>query len=211
MTARSKVSRLPPAIRDRIAELHHQGLTIDAILAELKQLDLPPGALPNRANLRTHINYLDLVAERVQHSRAIAEVLVSRLGDAPESRHARFNIELMHGIISDIALAQTKKEEEEANLVAFTPAEAHLLARTLELVTRAQRNDQEQTFKLRKEIAAEQNRRVEAAAADVAKVAQEEGLSAERIAMIQAKIAGLRIEPGMMDQESDSAGKDGDG
>ena len=195
MTPRSKISRLPSTVRDKIAELHNEGLTIDEIMAHLQQLDLPPGRLPHACNLSRYVKRLDVMAAEVQQSRDIAKIIVDRLGDAPETRQARLNIELMHGAITEIFFARAaQKEEEEGHSATLSPAQAYLLAKSLALVTHAERTDQNATFNLRTEIAAEQNRRVEAAAKAVAKVAKEEGLSAERVAMLQAKIAGLRIQ-----------------
>ncbi len=194
MSRPSKIGRLPDEIRDQIAAMRGRGHTIDEIMAHLRALDLPPDALPARSGLGMHIQGLDRLAEKVNKTRAIAEALVRRLGDAPESRQARLNIELMHGIVTDVALA-VADQEEDGKPVTLEPAQVHFLAKSLDHLARAARADQEATLRLRQEMAREQNKRVEAAASGVAEIAREGGLSAERIAELQARVAGLRIGP----------------
>ena len=188
----SKIDKLPAEVRDQIAALRAAGKTIDEIMAALKTLELPPGALPVRSRLAVHVQGLDRLAEKVQRSRSIAEALVRKLGDAPESRQARLNIELTHGLITELMLAQG---EAETSGVAEPPdaSQVHFLAKALDHLARAQRSDLHATLELRKQIAAEQNARVDKAAEEVGHAAREAGLSAERIAELKARVAGLRI------------------
>ena len=190
----SKIDKLPPEIRDQIAALRAAGKTVDEIMTALKALELPPGALPVRSGLAAHVQGLDRLAEKVQRGRAVAEALVRKLGDAPESRQARLNIELTHSLITDLMLAQNENEED-GQPVTLDPAKVHFLAKALDHLARAQRSDLHATLELRKEIAAEQNARVDKATAEVGHAAKEMGLSAERIAELQAKVAGLRVAP----------------
>lgn len=193
MSGRSKISRLPPEIRDKVADLHLAGRSHDEILTHLTQLGLPPDVLPHRSNLSRYIMKMDVMAAEVQQSRDLAKILVDRLGDAPETRQARLNIELLHGALTEIFHARAAKRDEEDAPIILSPAQIYLLCKSLDHLTHAQQTDQESTFNLRVRIVAEQNQRVEAAAAEVAQVAKEEGLSAERVALLKAKIAGLRM------------------
>ena len=190
----SKIDKLPPEIRDQIAALRAAGKTVDEIMEALKALELPPGALPVRSNLAVHVQGLDRLAEKVQRGRAIAEALVRHLGDAPESRQARLNIELTHSLITDLMLAQGEGDAA-GRPVTLDPGQVHFLAKSLDHLARAQRSDLHATLELRKEIAAEQNERIDKAAEDVGAAAREAGLSAERIAELKARVAGLRIAP----------------
>jgi hypothetical protein len=187
------MSRLPPEIREKVAELHLAGRTNMEIMTHLHQLDLPPGTLPNYSNLAKYVKRLDVMAAQVQQSRDLAKIIVGQLGDAPETQQARLNIELMHGILTEMFFAQSARGTDKTQSVTLSPAQIHLLCKSLDHLTHAQQTDQDSTLNLRMRIAAEQNRRVEAAAADVAMVTLEEGLTPERVALIQAKIAGLRL------------------
>ena len=157
----SKIDRLPPEIRDQIAALRAAGKTIDEIMDALKTLALPPGALPVRSGLAAHVQGLDRLAEKVQRGRAVAEALVRKLGDAPESRQARLNIELTHSLITDLMLAQG--EGDEAGVpVTLEPGQVHFLAKSLDHLARAQRSDLHATLELRKQIEAEQKAKLDA-------------------------------------------------
>jgi hypothetical protein len=196
MTRPSKIDKLQPEIRDAIAKWRLEGKTIDEVMACCFDAypDVPDELWPRRSGFGAHIQGLDKLAETVQRSRAIAEALVRKFGDAPENRQARLNIELMHGLVTNLMLSLADKEND-GEPVTLQPDEVHDLAKALDHLARASRSDLELTLRLRKEIAAEQNDKVEAAARDVASSAKEAGLSAERVAELQAKVAGLRIEP----------------
>ncbi len=197
MARRSKISQLPASIREQIAAWHSDGHTVEEIMASCRAEfpDLAPDAWPVRKNFGEHIKGLDKLAETIQRSRAIAEILVQRLGDAPESRQARLNIELLHSVVTNLML-EAAEGEKDGQPVTFPPDQVHALAKSLDHLARAQRADMAATLHLRKELAATQNARVAKAAADVAGLAKESGLSAARVAELQAKVAGLRIEAG---------------
>jgi hypothetical protein len=182
----STVDLLPLELRQLIAELRQQHVTIDAIVAKLREL----GAEISRSALGRHVKQLEAVGEKIRRSRDVAEALVKKLGDAPESRQARLNIELMHTLVLDLLTGG-----EDAESVTLDPEQAMMLGRALRDLAMAQKADADLTLKLRQELAQRQNARVERAAEDVAKAASEAGLSAERIALLQAKVAGLRIDP----------------
>ncbi len=155
-------------------------------MAKLRDL----GAEISRSALGRHVKQLEAVGEKIRRSRDVAEALVKKLGDAPESRQARLNIELMHTLVLDLLTGG-----EDAESVTLDPEQAMMLGRALRDLAMAQKADADLTLKLRQELAQRQNARVERAAEDVAKAASEAGLSAERIALLQAKVAGLRIDP----------------
>ncbi len=45
------------------------------------------------------------VSERIRRGREVAEALVRKLGDAPESKITRMNVELVHSVITDLKMA----------------------------------------------------------------------------------------------------------
>jgi hypothetical protein len=164
----SKVDRLPPEIREKISDLRERGFTIDEIMAQLTALPIAPQDLPSRSGLHRHVQGLDSIAEKLQRSRAVAEALVRRLGDAPENRAARLNIELMHSVVTDVMMAAS---EAQANgqAATFDPEQVMLLAKSLDHLARAAKGDAELTIKLReqvrKELEAEMRQKLESASA----------------------------------------------
>lgn len=148
----SKVDRLPAQIRDQVAAMRASGHTIDEILAWLRQMPIDPAQLPSRAGLGVHVQGLDKLAEQVNFGRRVAEALVRPLGDAPESRQARLNIELMHGITTKLLMARldTKAPEGDgADQVTFSAQEVMFLGRALKDLASAQGMDAKTTLALR--------------------------------------------------------------
>ncbi|HRQ82725.1 MAG TPA: DUF3486 family protein, partial [Azospirillaceae bacterium] len=118
----SKVDLLPAPLREAVVGLHQSGrYTLEQIASHLAdlaagrrsmlppELDIPvsiaPESAPSKSSLGRYVKGLDAIAEKLQRSRAVAEALVAKLGDEPESRTARLNIELMHGVVMDIVMA----------------------------------------------------------------------------------------------------------
>jgi len=150
MAKPSKIDRLPPEIREEVSSLRERGYTIDEILGHLRALDIPPEDQPSWSGLQRHISGLDKLAERLQHSRTISDALVRRLGDAPEGKQARLNIELMHSVVTDLVQSLGDHPEgEEGEAVTLSPDKVMFLAKALESLARAGKTDAETTLRLR--------------------------------------------------------------
>ena len=108
MGRKSNISKLPSEIRAKIADLYDRGHTLDQMMAKLEELDIED---ISRSGLHRHIKGLDQITKRLRRSRHIAEAVVKKFGDAPESKVARLNIEMMHGVIMDI-ISQVDDNEE---------------------------------------------------------------------------------------------------
>lgn len=193
MARPSSISRLPPEIRAEIGRLRDAGRTIDEILAHLRAMDVAV----SRSALGRHVKGMERLGEQLRRSRAVAEGLVRQLGDAPESRTARLNIELLHTAILDLFMRAGEGEEEGVDedgraALAGNPMGAMMLAKALEHLTKASRHDQEFIEKVEARAAARAKRE---AAAAVDAVAKERGLSAETAAAIKAGIFGVKAEP----------------
>ncbi|TWB58693.1 phage protein Gp27 family protein [Nitrospirillum viridazoti] len=191
MARASKVDRLPAEIREAISSLREQGLSIDDILQHLQQLGIRADAMPSRSGLHRHVQGLDALAERLQRSRAVAEALVRKLGDAPESRQARLNIELMHSVVTDLMLAAGEATTEDGGqAVAFDPQQVMFLAKSLDHLAHAQKTDADMTLRIRAEV----ETKTKAAAVKAAEaVAKQRGLTADTVQAIKAQILNVRV------------------
>lgn len=152
MPRRSRIAQEPPAIREAIAELIAQNVTFDQIVAKLREL----GSTVSRSSVGRYAKQLDVVGERIRRSREVADALVKKLGDAPESRQARLNIELMHSLILDIV---TGGEDGEA--VTLDAEQAMFLGRALKDISSAQKMDAEYTVKIQRTLVAEQTAKLQ--------------------------------------------------
>lgn len=163
MARRSTIKRLPRELREQISDLRENGATIDEIKAALDDL----GARVSRSALGRHVKGLDQLAERVRRSREIAEVLVRRIGDAPENRQTQANIELMHTAIQDLFMSG----EDGEGGIQLDPENAMFLSRAIKDLAAAAKADVDNTLRLRKEA--------EKAAADKAMKAAEKAMGTD--------------------------------
>jgi hypothetical protein len=169
MARPSKVDRLPGDIREAISKLRETGHTLDEIMAELQQMGLEEGELPSRSGLHRHIQGLDALAERLQRSRTIAEALVRKLGDAPENRTARLNIELMHSVVTDLMLAVgSNAEGDGAQPVTLDAETVHFLSKSLDHLARASKSDAELTVRIKRDFQAELEKKMRQVAGEAA-------------------------------------------
>jgi hypothetical protein len=144
----SKIDRMPEEIRDAITALRGEGRTIDEILEHLKRLNGVFDDMPSRSGLGRHIQGLDALAERANRGKVIAEALVSKLSDAPESRQARLNVQLIHGLVTEVIM-NIADAAQTGQPVAMGPKDIHDLAKSIDHLSRAAKNDAQLTLELR--------------------------------------------------------------
>lgn len=192
MSRPSSIDQLPEEIRVEIGRLRGLGWTIDQILEHLRGL---LDCAPSRSALGRHIKGMDAIAERMRKSRHVAEALVRELGDAPESRTARLNIELLHGAIMELFMNAAEGEEGGAvdadgrAALQGNPEGTMMLAKALDHLGRASKSNVE--F-----VVAAEKRATEKAQREAAKVAETvgraAGISAGTIEAIKAGIFGVK-------------------
>lgn len=145
----SSIDRLPEEVRDLIGRLRDKGCTIDEIMAKLGELDLDEDDLPSRSSLGRHLKKAAEIAERVKKSRQVAEVIVRQLGESDADKTTRMNIELMHNVLFEIAT----RTSEDGEPVSFEPMEAMLLAKALDHLGKASKDDVARTVAIEERAA----------------------------------------------------------
>lgn len=179
----STIDKLPAEIREMIGRLRQADTPINDILAKLRELEVDI----SRSALGRHTQKIDAIGERMRRSRDMATALVDRLGDNPDNRLQRMNIELLHGIFFDlVTAAATASEEENASegQVVLGPKDVKLLAETLRNLSTADKTNADRILKI------EQETRKHAAVAAV-KAAKAGGLSAETVKAIEHAVLGV--------------------
>lgn len=176
MSRPSTIQRLPGELRGLISDLRGKGRTIDEILSKLRELDVDV----SRSALGRHVKQLDKIGDEIRRSRAVAEALVRQYGDAPESRAAKMNIELMHSLVTRLMIS------EEGERAEFEPREAMQMATALQKLVQASKQDVDRETLVRKEFA----RKLDEAVA-AAEEAGERGLSPERLAELRRGFLGV--------------------
>lgn len=204
----SKVDQLPAPLREGVARLWESGrYTLEQIagfLADLaagKRSMLPPeldvavaiptDAVPSKSSLGRHVLGLSAIAEKLQRSRAVAEALVQKLGDAPESRAAALNVELMHTVILDLIMAaedaKGRSGDDGAPVpMVLDPEQAMFLGRCLKDLAGAKKADADLTLRLRAELAKEMAAQLDQEAKT------NRGLDAATVARLKAGFLGIK-------------------
>jgi hypothetical protein len=184
----SSIDRLPVEIRESIGRLRQHGKTIDEILDHLRRMEVEV----SRSALGRHVQAMEKVGERLRRSRAVSEALVRQLGDAPESKTARLNIEMLHSFVFDFLASAEEAEGEDgaaAQALLRDPQAMKLFAESVQRLTQASRTNADFVAKV-EERAAARAKRDAAKAAETA--ARESGLTGATIEAIKRSILGVK-------------------
>lgn len=181
MPRQSSIRRLPPDIRDQIGALLDHGRTLDEVRGHLAKL----GAEVSRSALGRYKQQIDKVSERIRRSREVAEALVRNLGEEPESKTTRLNIELLHGVLNDMLMQIPSPDDEpgdtDASQVELNPMGAMLLAKAMDHLAKAKRNDAELISKLREQAQRDAEKKFDQAADQAVGEAQRDRLTPEQV------------------------------
>ncbi|MEZ5648639.1 MAG: phage protein Gp27 family protein [Alphaproteobacteria bacterium] len=149
----SSVKRQPPEILELIGKLRAAGKTIDEILAKLQELELEQPV--SRTALGRHIKEIDGIREHIGKSRTIAQALIEKLGDGPDMRTARLNIELLHSMILKLLVT------EEGQVLEIDGKAAFFLAKTLKDLAAASKSDADREKVIRDAIQKEAKKKID--------------------------------------------------
>ena len=185
MGRKGTVDRLGPEVRDAIGRLLDGGRTLDEVLAHLEAMDVAV----SRSALGRYAQRLATAGEKLKRSRTVAEALVRRYGEGAESKTARLNIELVHGAILDLFMAEGDDVDEGGKAaLRGNPQGAMMLAKALEHLTKASRHDVEFIERAEKRAATKATAEAASRAADAAK---QKGMSRETAEFIKAQVLGV--------------------
>lgn len=183
MPRQSTVRRLPPEIREQIGALIDAGHSLDEITAHLKQL----GAEVSRSALGRYKQHLDKVGDKLRRSREVAEALIAKLGNAPESKALRLNVELMHGVLMDLALSANEEGEAgeggeaKAKGVVLDAQDAMWLSKALDHLSRASKSDVELITKLKEQARKDADAKLDKAVTVATGEAKRDALTPEQV------------------------------
>lgn len=178
----SSIDRLPNEVRDSIARLRRQGLTLDEILDHLRALDVEV----SRSALGRHVKSLAQVGEDLRRSETMARFIVEKFGDEPDERVGRANMRILQGSLLEILTAD-RGEDEDGQPITLSVGEAKEISLSLQRLVSAQRMDAERQIKIQTEARAKAQRE---AATNVESAAKAKGMSAETVAFLRHAVLG---------------------
>lgn len=180
----STIDRLLPELQELIGQLRGQGRTIDEIRAKLLELDVDV----SRSALGRHVKSLADAQVTMQRSRQMAEALVASYGDEPDDKIARLNIELAHGLLMRIMLAQQVDEETgEAEPIVLSAQDGMFIARAVQSLTSSSGTVEN---RIAKAVERERIRSTKEAAERATTAARSKGLSADAVSAIRHAVLG---------------------
>ncbi|MCE2563760.1 phage protein Gp27 family protein [Komagataeibacter sp. FNDCF1] len=190
MARPSSIEREDEEIREEIAKARAHGMTIDEILALLRE---GYGKDFSRSAMGRHCQKLDKLGAKARQSRMVAEALARQMGDANVSRHMRANVEMLHGVMLNLFLAAESPDgtasKKGAEALNGDPEGLMFLAKTLDHLAKASKTDTEFVAKIEEQHEARLRRQVEQT---VTANARRQGLSAESVAAMLDGAFGVK-------------------
>ncbi|WDL82151.1 DUF3486 family protein [Aeromonas bestiarum] len=183
---KSKIQQLPADIRSQLAAMLRSGdMSQKDILAEVNQLILEAGLPPEEQISRTGLNryskQVEAAGSRIAKAREMAEVLTSKLGDAPTSQIGNLMAENMKTMAweTSMALMEATEDGEMIDIKQFNQ-----LALAYQRISQSSILNQKLEKEIRAAFAAE-------AANAAEKIVKSAGLTAETAAQIKQQILGI--------------------
>ncbi len=183
---KSKIQQLPDDIRSQLAAMLRSGsMSQKVILAEVNKLivesGLPPEDQISRTGLNRFFKRTEAAGSRISRAREMAEVLTSKLGDAPTSQISNLMSENMKTMAfeTSMALMEATEDGEMIDIKQFNQ-----LALAFQRISQSSILNQKIEKEIRAAFAAE-------AANAAEKIVKSAGLTAETAAQIKQQILGI--------------------
>ncbi|WP_240222869.1 DUF3486 family protein [Rheinheimera hassiensis] len=185
---KSKVNLLPQVIRDQLhafirsGDMHQTDIR-EAINQMIEEAGLPEDAKLSRTGLNRYAQKFEGVGERIRQSREVAEVWISKLGQAPTSDVGK----LLQEFVRTMAFETSMKLMDEAAEDGAEPISPKALGQLALVVQRIEAASMS-SLKVEKEI---RSAFAVEAANTAEKVAKTAGLTKESVELLKREILGI--------------------
>ena len=183
---KSKIQQLPDDIRSQLSAMLRSGsMSQKSILTEVNKLIIESGLPPEEQISRTGLNRFfkrtEAAGSRIARAREMADVLTSKLGDAPTSQIGNLMSENMKTMAfeTSMALMEATEDGEMIDIKQFNQ-----LALAYQRISQSSILNQKLEKEIRAAFAAE-------AATAAEKIVKQAGLTAETAADIKRQILGI--------------------
>lgn len=185
---KSKVELLPEEIRNTLNIFIRSGnMTQKDILEAVNQMideaGLPDDAKLSRTGFNRYAKRMEDLGQRLRQSREVAEVWVSKLGEAPTSDVGKLLQEFVRTMAFDTSMKMMEQSEGEEGEV-ISPKALGQLALVVQRIETASMTSMKREKEIRAAYAAEAAEKTEA-------VAKKAGLTAETVKMLKAELLGI--------------------
>ncbi|NOI14824.1 DUF3486 family protein [Vibrio hepatarius] len=184
---KSKVNLLPEEIRDSLNEFIRSGsMTQEAIREEVnKMIDeagLPEDAKLSRTGFNRYAKRMADMGARLRQSREVAEVWISKLGEAPTSDVGKLLQEFVRTMAFETSMKLMESAEQDGEVIA--PKALNQLALVVQRIEQAAMTSHKVEKEIRKAFAEEMADKTE-------QVAKKAGLTSETVKMLKAELLGI--------------------
>lgn len=184
---KSKVNLLPDDIRDALNDFIRSGnMTQEAIREEVnKMIDeagLPDDAKLSRAGFNRYAKRMEDMGQRLRQSREVAEVSISKLGEAPTSDVGKLLQEFVRTMAFETSMKLMESAEQDGEVIA--PKALNQLALVVQRIEQAAMTSHKVEKEIRKAFAEEMADKTE-------QVAKKAGLTSETVKMLKAELLGI--------------------
>ncbi len=195
MANRSKVAQQKASVREEI-ERRWRGLdgrvpTLDELMAWLRELGLDIASDPrhgiSRSGLHRHLKHFGEVAERMHEAERVAGSVVGSLSESTGGNTRR----MLTQLLTMVALHAVS--EAEANKKPTEPKDVMFLAKAIRDIEGAFKTGAESEFEIRKQIAADLQKKTGSALEKLDAAAKAGGLSPDTAKVIRQAIAEIDI------------------
>ncbi|MBO0211577.1 DUF3486 family protein [Vibrio sp. Vb0877] len=184
---KSKIELLPEDIRAQLNLLIRSGDMTqkdirDAVNQMIEEAGLPDDAKLSRTGFNRYAKRMEDMGQRLRQSREVAEVWITKLGEAPTSDVGKLLQEFVRTMAFETSMRLMEDADEKQEVIP--PKALNQLALVVQRIEQASMTSHKVEKEIRAAYAAEAAEKTEA-------VAKKAGLTADTVKMLKAELLGI--------------------
>ncbi|EJE4209373.1 DUF3486 family protein [Vibrio parahaemolyticus] len=184
---KSKIELLPEDIRAQLNVLIRSGDMTqkdirDAVNQMIEEAGLPDDAKLSRTGFNRYAKRMEDMGQRLRQSREVAEVWITKLGEAPTSDVGKLLQEFVRTMAFETSMRLMEDADEKQEVIP--PKALNQLALVVQRIEQAAMTSHKVEKEIRKAFAEE-------AADKTEQVAKKAGLTSETVKMLKAELLGI--------------------
>lgn len=184
---KSKIELLPEEIRTQLNVLIRSGDMTqkdirEAVNAMIEEAGLPDDAKLSRTGFNRYAKRMEDMGQRLRQSREVAEVWITKLGEAPTSDVGKLLQEFVRTMAFETSMRLM--EDADENQEVIPPKALNQLALVVQRIEQAAMTSHKVEKEIRKAFAEEMAQKTE-------QVAKKAGLTADAVKMLKAEFMGI--------------------
>ncbi|EJG1803519.1 DUF3486 family protein [Vibrio parahaemolyticus] len=184
---KSKIELLPEDIRAQLNVLIRSGDMTqkdirDAVNQMIEEAGLPDDAKLSRTGFNRYAKRMEDMGQRLRQSREVAEVWITKLGEAPTSDVGKLLQEFVRTMAFETSMRLMEDADEKQEVIP--PKALNQLALVVQRIEQASMTSHKVEKEIRAAYAAEAAEKTEA-------VARKAGLTADTVKMLKAELLGI--------------------